>query len=152
MEKAIFAAGCFWHVEAEFRKIKGVKDVISGYIGGTKENPTYPEVSSHTTGHAEAVEITFDPKLVSYKKLLEVFWKTHNPTTMNRQGFDIGNNYRSAIFYLNEKQKKEAEESKKEAQKMFKNKIVTEITKASKFYKAEEYHRRYLEKHGKNVC
>lgn len=151
MEKATFAAGCFWHVEAKFREIKGVKSVISGYTGGTKENPTYEEVSSHKTGHAESVEITFDPKIVSYKELLKVFWKIHNPTTLNRQGLDIGNNYRSAIFYHDEKQKKEALESKREEQKNHKDKIVTEIIPATKFYKAEEYHQKYLEKHG-GVC
>ncbi|MBS3115132.1 peptide-methionine (S)-S-oxide reductase MsrA [Candidatus Woesearchaeota archaeon] len=152
MEKATFAAGCFWGIEAAFREIKGVTDVISGYIGGNTKNPTYEQVCSGKTGHAEAVEITFNPEIVSYKKLLEIFWKVHNPISLNRQGLDIGTNYRSAIFYHDEKQKQEAIESMKNAQKMFKDKIVTKITKASEFYKAEEYHQKYLEKHGRHIC
>ncbi|HIH39873.1 TPA: peptide-methionine (S)-S-oxide reductase MsrA [Candidatus Woesearchaeota archaeon] len=152
MEKATFAAGCFWGIEAAFREIKGVTDVISGYIGGNTKNPTYEQVCSGKTGHAEAVEITFNPEIVSYKKLLEIFWKVHNPISLNRQGLDIGTNYRSAIFYHDEKQKQEAIESVKNAQKMFKDKIVTKITKASEFYKAEEYHQKYLEKHGRHIC
>jgi len=152
LEKATFAAGCFWGIEAAFREIKGVTDVISGYIGGNTKNPTYEQVCSGKTGHAEAVEITFNPEIVSYKKLLEIFWKVHNPISLNRQGLDIGTNYRSAIFYHDEKQKQEAIESVKNAQKMFKDKIVTKITKASEFYKAEEYHQKYLEKHGRHIC
>jgi len=152
LEKATFAAGCFWGIEAAFREIKGVTDVISGYIGGNTKNPTYEQVCSGKTGHAEAVEITFNPEIVSYKKLLEIFWKVHNPISLNRQGLDIGTNYRSAIFYHDEKQKQEAIESMKNAQKMFKDKIVTKITKASEFYKAEEYHQKYLEKHGRHIC
>src|SRR3989344_179041 len=151
LEKATFAAGCFWGIEAAFREIKGVTDVISGYIGGNTKNPTYEQVCSGKTGHAEAVEITFNPEIVSYKKLLEIFWKVHNPISLNRQGLDIGTNYRSAIFYHDEKQKQEAIESVKNAQKMFKDKIVTKITKASEFYKAEEYHQKYLEKHGRHI-
>jgi len=152
LEKATFAAGCFWGIEAAFREIKGVTDVISGYIGGNTKNPTYEQVCSGKTGHAEAVEITFNPEIVSYKKLLEIFWKVHNPISLNRQGLDIGTNYRSAIFYHDEKQKQEAIESVKNAQKIFKDKIVTKITKASEFYKAEEYHQKYLEKHGRHIC
>ena len=152
LEKATFAAGCFWGIEAAFREIKGVTDVISGYIGGNTKNPTYEQVCSGKTGHAEAVEITFNPEIVSYKKLLEIFWKVHNPISLNRQGLDIGTNYRSAIFYHDEKQKQEAIESVKNAQKMFKDKIVTKITKASEFYKAEEYHQNYLKKTGRNIC
>ena len=152
LEKATFAAGCFWGIEAAFREIKGVTDVISGYIGGNTKNPTYEQVCSGKTGHAEAVEITFNPEIVSYKKMLEIFWKVHNPISLNRQGLDIGTNYRSAIFYHDEKQKQEAIESVKNAQKMFKDKIVTKITKASEFYKAEEYHQKYLEKHGRHIC
>ena len=152
LEKATFAAGCFWGIEAAFREIKGVTDVISGYIGGNTKNPTYEQVCSGKTGHAEAVEITFNPEIVSYKKLLEIFWKVHNPISLNRQGLDIGTNYRSAIFYHDEKQKQEAIESMKNAQKIFKDKIVTKITKASEFYKAEEYHQKYLEKHGRHIC
>jgi peptide-methionine (S)-S-oxide reductase len=152
LEKATFAAGCFWHVEAAFREVKGVKEVISGYTGGSMDNPSYKDVCTGETGHAEAVEVTFDPSVVSYEKLLDVFWNVHDPTTLNRQGLDVGSNYRSAIFYHSEAQKKTAEESLKKTQKRFKDKIVTEIAKAGKFYKAEEYHQRYLEKHGRHVC
>lgn len=139
--KAIFAAGCFWGVETAFRKVEGVVDVAVGYTGGNTEKPTYEEVCSGNTGHAESVEITFDSKKVSYKELLDVFWKIHNPTTLNRQGPDIGTQYRSAIFYLDEEQKKLAEESKPEN-------AVTEITEASVFYPAEEYHQQYFQKKG----
>jgi len=151
-QKATFAAGCFWGIEAEFRKVKGVIEVISGYTGGNFKNPSYEDVCYNKTGHTEAVEITFDQEKVSFKELLDVFWKVHNPTTKNRQGFNLGDHYRSAIFYHNEQQKKQATVSKEEHQKTIKKVIVTEITKASTFYKAEEYHQRYLEKHGKAVC
>lgn len=146
MEKATFAAGCFWQVEAEFRKVKGVINTKVGYTGGKMKNPTYRNVCTDTTGHAESIDIEFDSKIVSYDKLLDVFWKIHDPTTLNRQGLDMGTQYRSAIFYHNEKQKKQAEASLKKAQKNFKNRIVTEIKKAPEFYKAEEYHQKYLDK------
>jgi len=154
LEKAIFAAGCFWGVEDAFRKIKGVKDAISGYVGGHVESPSYENVCGGKTGHAEAVEVAFDPKEVSYSELLNAFWGMHDPTTMNRQGPDVGEQYRSAIFFLNDQQKEGAEKSKEEISKSgkFKNPIVTEITKAGPFYKAEEYHQRYFEKNGGGVC
>ena len=145
---AIFAAGCFWGIEAQFRKLKGVISTRVGYTGGNFPNPTYKDVCSHKTGHAEAVEVTFDPNIISYTDLLDVFWDIHDPTTLNRQGFDIGSQYRSAIFYLNEEQKKKAHNSRKrvEESKKYKNPIVTEIVPASEFWQAEEYHQQYLEK------
>ncbi|MFP4655520.1 MAG: peptide-methionine (S)-S-oxide reductase MsrA [Methanohalobium sp.] len=154
MEKATFAAGCFWGVEAAFRQIEGVVSTRVGYTGGKWENPTYKDVCTGKTGHAEAVEITFDSSIVSYDKLLDVFWKIHEPTTLNRQGPDIGTQYRSAIFYHNGEQKKKAFESKKRLQTSgkYKNEIVTEIVPASEFYEAEEYHQRYFEKHGYSAC
>jgi len=139
--KAIFAEGCFWGVETLFRKVPGVLDVVVGYTGGHTQNPTYTDVCTGKTGHAESVEITFDPDKVSYAELLDTFWKTHNPTTLNRQGPDIGEQYRSTIFYIDAKQKELAEKSKPE-------KAVTEITKASTFYPAENYHQHYFEKKG----
>jgi peptide-methionine (S)-S-oxide reductase len=148
MEKATFGAGCFWHVEAAFRKIEGVTQTVVGYMGGTLKNPTYKDVCSDTTDHAEVVQLEFDPEKISYEKLLEVFWKIHDPTQLNRQGPDVGSQYRSLIFYHNEEQKKQAIKSKEEHQKQLKNKIVTEITPASDFWRAEEYHQRYFEKHG----
>ena len=154
MERAIFAAGCFWGIEAAFKKLNGVVSATSGYTGGHTENPTYEDVCTGKTGHAEAVEIFFDPSKISYKELLEVFWKIHDPTTLNRQGPDIGSQYRSAIFYHSEEEEKLAGESKRklEESKTFKNKIVTEIVKATEFYKAEDYHQNYYEKHGINSC
>ena len=154
MERAIFAAGCFWGIEAAFKKLNGVVSATSGYTGGHTENPTYEDVCTGKTGHAEAVEIFFDPSKISYKELLEVFWKIHDPTTLNRQGPDIGSQYRSAIFYHSKEQEKLAGESKRklEENKTFKNKIVTEIVKATEFYKAEDYHQNYYEKHGINSC
>ena len=153
MEKAIFAAGCFWGVEAAFRKINGVVDTRVGYTGGHTENPSYKEVCSHTTGHAEAVEVTYDPSIVSYKDLLNGFWKIHNPTTLNRQGPDVGSQYRSAIFYLNEEQKQQALDSKEEQEQSerFKRPIVTEITEATEFWEAEGYHQQYFEKNRRTV-
>lgn len=150
MEKATFAAGCFWGVEEAFTHLKGVKDTIVGYTGGHVANPTYEQVCSHTTGHAEALEITFDPKEISYKELLNIFWSVHNPTTLNRQGPDIGDNYRSAIFYHDDSQKKQAEESKAALARSgkYKDAIVTQIEPAGPFYKAEEYHQKYYHKHG----
>lgn len=152
LEKATFGAGCFWGVEERFREVKGVVDVISGYTGGSLDHPTYEDVCTGTTGHAEAVEVTFDPSIVSYKDLLELFWSIHDPTQVNRQGLDIGSNYRSVIFYHSEAQKKAAMESKKELEKRINKKVATEITPASTFWKAEEYHQKYLQKHGRHVC
>ncbi len=152
MEKATFAAGCFWHVEEAFRTITGVLKTEVGYTGGKMKKPTYEDVCSDETGHAEAVQVEFDPAIVTYEKLLEVFWAIHDPTQKNRQGPDEGTQYRSAIFYHTEEQKKTAEKSLKEEQKERKQKIATEITKAGTFYKAEEYHQKYLAKRGKSTC
>lgn len=146
-QTAIFAAGCFWGVQAVFDQVPGVASTIAGYIGGHTKNPTYAEVCSGATGHAEAVEIEFNPKKITYEMLLKIFWMNHNPTTINRQGPDIGEQYRSAIFYLNETQKKEALNSLKEHKKDFKKSIVTEIVKADKFYPAEDYHQKYYKTH-----
>ena len=139
-EIATFGGGCFWCAEAIFQMIPGVKSVASGYAGGTKENPTYKEVCSGSTGHAEVTQITYDPKVVSYEKLLDTFWDAHDPTTLNRQGNDVGTQYRSVILYGNEAQKLAAQKSKAEAQKHFSQPIVTEIVPLKKFYKAEDYH------------
>ena len=154
MEKATFAAGCFWGIEAAFRQVKGVLSTAVGYTGGTTENPTYREVCTDKTGHAEAVLVEFDPSVVSYNELLDVFWSIHDPTTLNRQGPDFGSQYRSAIFYHNEEQKAAAVASKERLEKSgkYKNSIVTEITPASEFYMAEEYHQQYLEKRGLASC
>jgi peptide-methionine (S)-S-oxide reductase len=146
MEKATFGAGCFWGVEEAFRKVEGVVDVAVGYAGGHTENPTYGDVCSGTTGHAEVAEVEYDPSKISYEKLLEVFWENHDPTTPNRQRPDVGTQYRSAIFFHNPEQEAAARASKEEAQTRFKDPIVTEITSASEFYRAEEYHQRYFEK------
>jgi len=155
MENATFAAGCFWHVEATFRKVKGVISTRVGYTGGRFENPTYEDVCSHKTGHAESVEVQYDPAVVSYDGLLNVFWEMHDPTTLNRQGPDVGSQYRSAIFYHTAEQKTAAHASKNKLQatdRYRKRKIVTEIVPASVFYPAEEYHQRYLEKRGAVSC
>ena len=150
MNIAIFAAGCFWGIEKKFDLTKGVTKVEVGYTGGKTQDPTYEQVCYEETGHAEAVRINFDEKIITYKELLNIFWSCHNPTTLNRQGPDIGTQYRSAIFYLNKKQKTAAEESKKIMNEtIFNNKIVTEITKFDVFYLAEEYHQKYLKKLGK---
>ncbi|MEM2891587.1 MAG: peptide-methionine (S)-S-oxide reductase MsrA [Thermoplasmata archaeon] len=154
-EKATFAAGCFWHVEADFRKVKGVKSTVVGYTGGHTRNPTYEDVCTDKTGHAEAVQLEFDPEEVSYEQLLEVFWGIHDPTTKNRQGPDLGTQYRSAIFYHDEKQRRIALESKRrleESGRLGSRKIVTEILPADEFYRAEEYHQRYYEKHRLSSC
>lgn len=153
-EKATFGAGCFWGVEAAFRQIPGVVDTAVGYEGGTKDNPTYEDVCTDRTGHAEVVQVEFDPQKVSYDQLLNVFWENHNPTTRNRQGPDIGTQYRSAIFYHSPEQKKEAELSRDKLEKSgkWKNPIVTEILPAQTFYRAEEYHQQYLEKRGLSSC
>jgi peptide-methionine (S)-S-oxide reductase len=144
--KAIFAGGCFWCMEPPFDKLDGVSATISGYTGGTKKNPTYEEVSSGNTGHAEAVQIIYDPKKITYEKLLEVFWHNVDPLTANAQFCDHGSQYRTGIFYYDENQKKLAEESKKTIAKRFKEPIVTEITAATEFYPAEDYHQDYYSK------
>ena len=149
-EKATFSAGCFWGVEAAFRKVKGVVPTAVGYSGGSLKNPTYEDVCTDKTGHAEVVQVEYDPSRVSYEELLEVFWQIHDPTTLNRQGPDVGTQYRSAIFYHNQQQKAQAEASKEKLQRSgrYKRPIVTEITPASEFYRAEEYHQQYFEKRG----
>jgi len=152
MEKATFGAGCFWGVEATFRNTKGVLSTAAGYSGGHFPNATYKDVCSGKTGHAEVVQVEFDPSQVSYEDLLKVFWENHDPTTMNRQGPDVGSQYRSAIFFHTPEQEAIAKASKEKAQSLFKNKIVTEITPASEFYKAEDYHQQYLEKRGLAHC
>lgn len=154
MEKATFAAGCFWGVEDKFRKINGVISTQVGYTGGNTQNPTYEEVCTNTTGHAEAVEVTYDPEVVSYDELLNIFWNMHDPTTLNKQGFDIGSQYRSAIFFHNEEQERLAKESKENMDKSgkFKKPIVTEIIPAGIFWRAEEYHQQYHEKTGQSGC
>ena len=144
-EIADLGGGCFWCMEAVFERLPGVKSVTSGFAGGTTENPTYQQVCTETTGHAEVTEIVFDPAKISYNKLLEVFWQAHDPTTLNRQGADEGTSYRSIILYHGEKQKLEAEKSMLEAQKNFKNPIVTQIVPFIKFYKAENYHQTYYD-------
>jgi len=141
--KATFAGGCFWCMEPPFDKLDGVSSTVSGYIGGKKKNPTYEEVSAGTTGHTEAVQITYDPKKISYDKLLEVFWRNVDPLTANAQFCDTGSQYRTGIFYHDESQKKSAGESKKTIGKRFKEPIVTEITAAAEFYPAEDYHQDY---------
>lgn len=151
-EKATFGAGCFWGVEAAFRELDGVTATAVGYSGGTVEDPTYEKVCSGRTGHAEAVEVEFDPSQVSYEDLLAKFWEVHNPTTRNRQGWDIGSQYRSAIFFHSPEQEAAATASRDRAQASFRKRIVTEITRASEFYRAEDYHQRYLEKRGQASC
>jgi peptide-methionine (S)-S-oxide reductase len=145
LELATLGAGCFWCVEAVFQELKGVKKVVSGYAGGTIDYPTYRQVCTGTTGHAEVIQVTFDPDLISFEDLLYVFWRTHDPTTLNRQGADVGPQYRSAIFYHNEEQKASAEKSKQEteAARLWPNPIVTEITPFHNFYPAETYHQDY---------
>ncbi len=142
-ELATLAGGCFWCVEAIYLQLNGVVKVESGYSGGTVKNPTYDQVCTEETGYAEVVQITFEPKIISYKELLEIFFRTHDPTTLNKQGADIGTQYRSAIFYHDESQKKMAEEVKNKSVVIWENKIVTEISKLTEFYKAEEYHQNY---------
>jgi peptide-methionine (S)-S-oxide reductase len=155
MEKATFGAGCFWHVEEAFRSLEGVLSTRVGYMGGTMKNPSYEDVCTGKTGHAEVVEVTFDPTKITYDELLEQFWDIHDPTTLNRQGPDIGTNYRSVIFYHTPEQKTAAERSKADLEKSKqykKKKIVTEITQATEFYQAEDYHQQYLEKQGLSSC
>ncbi len=153
-KKATFGAGCFWGVEAAYRQIPGVLSTKVGYLGGTLDNPTYRDVCSGRTGHAEVVEVTYDPERLTYDDLLTVFWDNHNPTTMNRQGPDIGTQYRSAIFYHDEAQHQAAIASKEERDRSgkYKTPIVTEVTEASTFYEAEDYHQQYLEKRGLSSC
>lgn len=151
-DKAIFGAGCFWGVESAFRGVPGVRDAVSGYSGGSVENPSYKQVCGGRTGHAEVVQVEFDPEEVSYGELLDVFWKNHDPTQVNRQGPDVGSQYRSAIFYTSEEQRRAAEASREKAQESYKKPIATEITAAGTFYRAEEYHQRYFEKNGISAC
>ena len=154
MKKAMFGAGCFWGIEAAFRQVEGVSDVAVGYSGGTLPDPTYRDVCTGRTGHAEVVEVDFDPAIVTYETLLGILWQIHDPTTANRQGPDVGTQYRSAIFTFDSEQTAEAQASKsaQQASGRFKRPIVTEITPASTFYRAEEYHQRYFEKHGQVGC
>jgi peptide-methionine (S)-S-oxide reductase len=151
---ASFGGGCFWGVELAFQQIPGVIKTAVGYMGGASKNPNYQEVCTDTTGHAEVVEVTYDPQQVSYEELLNVFWSIHDPTTLNRQGPDIGTQYRSVIFYYDEKQRELAEKSKQQLEQsgQYSRKIVTEIVPAETFYRAEEYHQRYLEKRGLGSC
>ncbi len=153
-QHATFGAGCFWGVEAAFRQINGVKATAVGYMGGTRDNPSYEDVCYRKTGHAEVVEVEYDPALVSYETLLNVFWENHDPTTLNRQGPDVGDQYRSAIFVQSAEQQSAAEASKLqlEAEGRYRRPIVTEITQAGTFYKAEDYHQQYLEKRGLSTC
>ena len=150
MEKATFGAGCFWCVEAVFQNLKGVDKVVSGYAGGRNKNPTYKEVCSGLTGHAEVIAITFDPAVITYEELLEIFWKTHDPTTLNRQGADAGTQYRSVIYYHSDEQKQLAEgyKTKLNDGHAFPDPVVTEITDAPEFFAAENYHQNYFNLHG----
>ncbi|MBX7168967.1 MAG: peptide-methionine (S)-S-oxide reductase MsrA [Pirellulales bacterium] len=154
MAQAMFGAGCFWGVEALFRAVPGVTNTAVGYSGGQTENPTYEQVCSDRTGHAEVVHVEFDPDRVGFDELLEVFWKNHDPTTLNRQGPDFGSQYRSAVFYYDEQQREAAEASKArwQASGAYRRPIVTEISPARPFYRAEEYHQQYLEKRGRTSC
>lgn len=154
MSKATFAAGCFWGVEAAFRLVEGVKSSVVGYTGGNVKDPTYEQVCAGDTGHAEAVEVEFDPEIVSYEELLKVFWECHDPTQLNRQGPDIGVQYRTAIFFHDDEQGASAKKSKSDLEEsgMLHKPIVTEIEPASLFYRAEDYHQQYLEKRGLAVC
>ena len=154
MEKATFGAGCFWGVEAAFRQIKGVTATAVGYMGGTLKNPTYQDVCTDDTGHAEVVQVDYDPAEVSYGELLQVFWQNHNPTTLNRQGPDVGTQYRSVIFFHSPEQEAAALASKAELEKSgaFSRPIVTQIVPAQDFWRAEEYHQQYLEKRGLSHC
>jgi peptide-methionine (S)-S-oxide reductase len=153
-KKATFGAGCFWGVEAVFRQLDGVTKTEVGYEGGTLENPTYEDVCSHTTGHAEVVEVTYDPDQISYERLLETFWGKHDPTQLNRQGWDVGDQYRSVVFFHDDEQRAAAERSKAEldASGRYRKPIVTVIEPAQTFYVAEDYHQQYLEKRGRSSC
>jgi peptide-methionine (S)-S-oxide reductase len=151
-KKATVGAGCFWGVEAAFRQIEGVTRTRVGYTGGTLDNPTYEDVCSHTTGHAEVVEVTYDPERVSYDELLEVFWHKHDPTQLNRQGWDVGDQYRSVVFFHDQEQQEAASRSKAREQANLSAPIVTQIEPAETFYEAEDYHQQYLEKRGRSTC
>ena len=151
-KKATFGAGCFWGVEAAFRQLDGVSATRVGYAGGELDNPTYEDVCSHTTGHAEVVEVTYEDDVVSYDDLLDVFWRKHDPTQLNRQGWDVGDQYRSAVFVHDEEQRAAAERSKESEQAAYRKPIVTQIEPASTFYEAEDYHQQYLEKRGRSSC
>lgn len=150
--KALFAAGCFWGVQYYFDQIPGVIATRVGYTGGHTDTPTYEQVCTHTTGHAEAVELEFDPQIVTYEKLVQHFFRLHDPTQLNRQGPDIGDSYRTEIFYIDDEQKQIAENVKSASQVNFKEPIVTEITAASKFYEAEDYHQKFAERTGRGMC
>ena len=151
-KKATFGAGCFWGVEAAFRQLEGVTSTRVGYSGGHTENPTYEDVCSHGTGHAEVVEVTYDPDRVSYDQLLDAFWAKHDPTQLNRQGWDIGDQYRSAIFVHDDEQQEAAQRSKAEEQTRHRRPVVTQVEPAQTFYEAEDYHQQYLEKRGRATC
>jgi peptide-methionine (S)-S-oxide reductase len=151
-ETATFAAGCFWQIEVEFRNTEGVEDAVVGYMGGSTERPSYEDVCSGATGHAEVCHVSFDPDEVSYEQLLDVFWGLHDPTQLNRQGVDVGSQYRSAIFFHTPEQESEAIASRERAQAAHRKPIVTEITPAGSFWPAEDYHQRYLEKRGLATC
>ena len=152
METAIFAAGCFWGVQFYFDQVPGVKETLVGYTGGHTEKLTYEDVCSHITGHAEAVKITFDTSEVTYETLLKQFFKMHDPTQLNRQGPDVGDSYRTAIFYTSDKQKELAEKVKEESSDKFDKPVVTEITEASEFWPAEDYHQKFAERTGRGMC
>ncbi len=152
MQKAIFAAGCFWGVQFYFDQVPGVTKTTVGYTGGHTENPSYEAVCTHTTGHAEAVLVEFDPKQVTYERLLRQFFRMHDPTQLNRQGPDVGDSYRTAIFYFDDDQKGQAEATKQAAQADYDQPIVTEITKAGAFYQAEDYHQKFAERTGRGMC
>src|SRR6266849_414311 len=151
-QHATFGAGCFWGVEAAFRKVKGVSSTAVGYMGGTLDKPSYEDVCTDRTGHAEVVQIEYDPAQVSYEQLLDLFWENHDPTTLNRQGPDFGTQYRSVIFYHSPEQESTARASLTEAQSRFRRPIVTQIVPATEFWQAEEYHQQYLEKRGAAHC
>ena len=150
--KATFGAGCFWGVEAAFRQLDGVTKTEVGYEGGRLERPTYEDVCSHTTGHAEVVEVTYDPERISYDELLDVFWRKHDPTRLNRQGWDVGDQYRSVVFVHDEEQRGAAEVSKEREQARHRRPIVTAVEPAQTFWPAEDYHQQYLEKRGRVTC
>jgi peptide-methionine (S)-S-oxide reductase len=152
LKKATFGAGCFWGVEAAFRQLEGVTKTEVGYEGGALENPTYEDVCSHTTGHAEVVEVTYDPERISYEQLLDVFWAKHNPTQLNRQGWDVGDQYRSVIFFHDTEQQEIAAQSKAHEQDRHRKPVVTLVEPAQTFYPAEDYHQQYLEKRGRSSC
>lgn len=151
-EKATFGAGCFWGVEVDFRNVPGVKDAAVGYMGGSVENPTYEQVCTDTTGHAEVVQVEFDPAEVSYDDLLDTFWSAHDPTQLNRQGLDVGRQYRSAVFFHSPEQQERALESKARVQARSDSPVVTEIEPAAPFWRAEDYHQQYLVKRGRASC